>query len=56
MLPQIIYLILTCLGLGVVMSKHGEPQKPYNIWYSLTSTVLLWILLYWGGFFNCFSK
>ncbi len=32
MLPQIIYLLLLSLGLGVIMAKHGEPQRPYNIW------------------------
>jgi hypothetical protein len=51
-LPQIIYIALTLIGIGFIASKHGKPQQPYNFWASLFSTIFIFILLYFGGFFN----
>ena len=50
--PQIIYIVLQVLGLGLSMAKHGQPQKPYDFWISLTASVIMLSLLIWGGFFN----
>jgi len=52
--PQAIYLALTLLGLGVEISRHGEPKKPgrYNAVSTLIATVVVLSLLYWGGFFD----
>lgn len=50
---QIIYIALTAMGLGIVLVKHGEPRTDkYNIFVSLTSTVIVLIILFLGGFFS----
>ena len=51
--PQIIFLALTLLGLGINMGLHGERQNPHNFWTALFGSVVSVSLLYWGGFFNC---
>jgi len=51
--PQIIWFVLTFLGLGVSMSKHGEPKSGENNFFvDLLCTALVLGLLYWGGFFG----
>jgi hypothetical protein len=50
--PQITYLALSMLGLGVTMAKHGESKGEYNVLASLiVSIILIWILGC-GGFFG----
>lgn len=56
MLPQLIYLGITVLGLGVVLAKNGEPQEPYSFWKTILVSSIILCLLYWGGFFNCFKE
>jgi len=50
--PQITYVVLAMLGLGVNLAKHGEPQKPHNAYTSIISLALSITLLYFGGFFG----
>jgi hypothetical protein len=51
--PQIIYIVLTALGLLLVAEKHGKvPEKPENLWTSLFATAIVVGLLIWGGFFS----
>ncbi len=49
--PQIIYIVLTGIGLLIAANKHGESDE-YSIWVSLAGAGLGLGLLYWGGFFN----
>lgn len=49
--PQYTYLALTCVGLGMVIAKHGEPDKHNAVSTVLTTCLVLW-LLYMGGFFG----
>jgi hypothetical protein len=51
-LPQIIWLALTLSGLLLIANQHGKPSKPTNFWTSFAATVLVFLLLLWGGFFN----
>jgi hypothetical protein len=52
-LPQIIYIGLTLIGLGITMVKHGQPKSgKENFWTTFVATVIVFGLLYWGGFFN----
>ncbi len=54
MIPQIIYLALSLIGWGYVAAKHGQPKdENYNIWTSSISSVIIFFILWWGGFFNC---
>lgn len=51
--PQIIYLVLTLLGLGITLAKHGEPKKDkHNFYVTFVGSGLIVALLYWGGFFT----
>lgn len=52
-LPQIIYLVLTFLGMGITLARHGQPRKEnYDFGVSLVTNGLLIGLLVWGGFFK----
>lgn len=53
MIPQIIYLALTLIGLGRSMEQHGKPKTgEHNMWISVIAiAIVLWIL-YEGGFFD----
>ena len=44
------------MGFGINVVKHGENRGKYNAWYTLASTIVVIILLYSGGFFDCFIK
>ena len=50
--PQIVYLLLTILGLGIAIGKHGQPREPWSFPQTLVSTVVCLGLLYAGGFFG----
>ena len=57
MWPQIIYLSLILLGLGLQIDRHGKPKDgTHNIWVDLFSTGLIMLILYWGGFFDVFKS
>ena len=51
-IPQIIVIVLTCLGLGIEMESHGKSRKPVNFWMSLASVAITQFLLWWGGFYG----
>jgi len=50
--PQIIFLMLIGVGLGMHLVKHGEPRERYNFWVFSFAAGLEVALLYWGGFFK----
>ena len=51
--PQLSYLLLTALGIGLVWARHGQPRSErYNVWYSLIGSVIVLPILYFGGFFT----
>lgn len=53
-LPQIIYLVLTFLGLMIVAANHGREYKAdrQNAFPTFLGSALVLFLLYWGGFFE----
>lgn len=51
-IPQIIYLFLTAMGLGLILANDGKSQPPYSFVRSLVSNAIILSLLWWGGFFN----
>lgn len=52
-MPQLIYLGLTLIGIGVSMAQHGKPKTgKENVFVSLIANAVSFMLLYWGGFFN----
>ena len=41
------------IGLGSNVAKHGEPKDiKYNGWAHLIATLIIWTVLYYGGFWN----
>jgi len=50
--PQIIYLIILTLGLGIQIANHGKPRSNENAVAGLISSIIVLGLLYWGGFFT----
>ena len=54
MIPQLIFLFLITMGLGIQITKHGQQKEAstYNGNTGMINYVITLILLYWGGFFN----
>lgn len=54
--PQIIMIILICLSLGISLAKHGQPRPEesakYNFWSELFESIVVILILYWGGFWG----
>lgn len=50
---QIVYIVLSCLSLGISLKEHGEPKEGINnFWTSLLGTAIVYFILYKGGFFS----
>jgi hypothetical protein len=50
--PQICYIVIITLGLGISLAKHGEPQGDYNFFTTLIAAAIQIGLLILGGFFG----
>lgn len=51
--PQIIYIIVWAMGLGVSLVNHGKVEfKRESFWKTLLGTAIEVCLLIWGGFFG----
>lgn len=51
--PQIIWILLTAMHVGINISRHGETERgKYNGISSAIAAGLVAGLLYWGGFFG----
>ena len=51
--PQIIFIVLLGLNLGVGLAQHGTPKTGNNSFMSaFLGTIIQVGLLYWGGFFG----
>lgn len=51
-IPQICYIVIITLGLGISLAKHGEPQGDYNFFNTLIASFIQIGLLMLGGFFG----
>jgi len=57
MVPQIIFLLLTALGLGIALEQHGKPKTGNNnVFINLISSAITFWILWAGGFFSVFFK
>ncbi len=51
--PQIIWIALVAYGLITAIVKHGKLQKGNsNAYTQFVLTIIVALLLYWGGFFS----
>jgi hypothetical protein len=51
--PQIVYLALTCISIGVSCARHGKPREgKENAFTTITAAAIACWLMYEGGFFG----
>lgn len=50
--PQLVYLALLLIGVGVAAAKDGQPREAWSFWWTLVGAGLAIWLLYMGGFFT----
>lgn len=55
MIPQIIYIVLWFLGLGMVIKGHGTMMEYPSKGSNFVTTCLVLGLFFWGGFFSSFG-
>lgn len=52
-IPQIIYIVLTIAGLIMFARKHGTTYvKKHDFWASIMAYFIIFLLHYFGGFFD----
>jgi len=52
-LPQLIYLGLVAIGLGVQLEQHGKPKTGnHNVLLALLGAAVGLSIQYWGGFYD----
>lgn len=44
------------MSFTIAAVKHGESKGEYNVWHSIIAIIINVIILYYGGFFDCFIK
>ena len=53
MIPQLIYLGLMAIGIGMEIARHGtEKTGKHNAWSQTIAATLILAVLWWGGFFD----
>ena len=50
--PQIVWIAVSALGVGIALINHGEPREKYNFWVTLISLGIEMLILLKGGFFG----
>ena len=51
--PQITYIAITGITLGVQLANHGKPRSGnHDFGASILATAILYVLLWQGGFFS----
>lgn len=51
--PQVIWIVIAAIALGVHIAKHGEPTgQKFHAGAQLIYVLLMAGILYWGGFFG----
>lgn len=50
--PQIVWIVISAMGIGIALVKHGEPREKYNFWVTLISLGIEILILWKGGFFG----
>ena len=53
---QIFWLLLVIIDLCYVAYMHAKPHKDYSYWAELGNNVILALILWWGGFWDCLIK
>jgi hypothetical protein len=57
MVAQIVFIVWITFSLGYNMSKHGEEKEGYhNAWIDFFTVLIIFGILFWGGFFKVFYE
>ena len=56
MIPQLIYLTMLTMGIGVSLARIGQPEKPQHPAIKWIAFLVTQSLLYWGGFYDVFFR
>lgn len=48
----IVLILLSVMGLGFSIGKHGKPKGYYNAWVEIIDFIIAWWLLYEAGLFD----
>lgn len=55
MWAQIVFFTMMCVTLGAKIQIHGKPREgDNNAWHVFVDFCITNILLYFGGFYDCF--
>lgn len=55
MVPQLLLIVLTAVGLGLQWADHGKTKTArQSVVPSVIATAIVQLLLYWGGFYDVF--
>jgi len=47
--PLIVLAVMSCIGLGIVIEKHGKPKKgKENAWLMFITWLIQWGLILWA--------
>lgn len=49
--PQIIYIVIAALSVGIAIEGHGDVTET-SAWHTVIATAIMVALLAWGGFFG----
>jgi hypothetical protein len=50
--PQIVWIALIAMALGLNFAMHGKPREPHHFGYAAVAAAIQGGILYWGGFFS----
>lgn len=50
--PQWTVIVLLILGVGIALATDGQPRSRQSFVTTLISSVIMWWLLWMGGFFS----
>lgn len=50
--PQITYIVISTLGIGISIAQHGKPRSNENAFTTIIASCIAYALMYAGGFFG----
>jgi len=56
MIPQLLFVIIIAMSIGIALAKHGKPSPKYNFWLTLLASAIWYAIAWSGGFFDGIIK
>lgn len=51
-IPEIVWIVLCAMNLGIALVKDGEPKGNYSFWLTLLALGIEFWIVWAGGFFQ----